>query len=590
MSLPPLVAGVFAAVLAGAIGAAPTGYLVARRARGVDIRRLSPHNVGLSAVASAVGLPTLLAAALLDLLKGVAAVALALAIAPAPWIVATAAACAVLGHTLSPGWFFSPPSGARVKGVLVALGATIGLAGMGTASWVVVITPVVVGAVVIGLPPLLGARWGYLSLANVLAALSLPVAMWAAGVLPPYIVAAAAYAAATTWTHKEHLARIVDGVEPRLGERLPVPGLDGQEAVCAFMIHPMTLDYIWETNRFRWLRPLQRRGLIPERAVRWLARYMRPMKVVDLHPVITADGRRARVYLVGTPLLPDQIRAEPALAVRRAIEAARLSANLGATVIGLGAYWSVVGNKGLDVQAASPIAVTNGGAYTAGTVKMAVPVVLERLRARGVDPVSVTAAVVGANGVVGFGICRGVVEHVGRLIMVGTDQARLERSRDLLRRRYPSAVIEATTNLDVLPQAHVIFAATSHPAPVIYPRHVRAGAIVFDLGRPPDVDTSVSEMRVVEVIPGGVVQLPGEPEVPDYFGYSQFGRGLVPACMAEAAMIAIDRCFDRVSLGERTKSENVDYFVTRGAELGFRVLTAGLDAGRDRATSVLTRR
>ena len=34
------------------------------------------------------------------------------------------------------------------------------------------------------------------------------------------------------------------------------------------------------------------------------------------------------------------------------------------TVFGLGAYWSVVGNKGEDVQAQSEIPITNGGAYT----------------------------------------------------------------------------------------------------------------------------------------------------------------------------------------------------------------------------------
>jgi len=96
-------------------------------------------------------------------------------------------------------------------------------------------------------------------------------------------------------------------------------------------------------------------------------------------------------------------------------------------------------------------------------------------------------------------------------------------------------------------------------------------------------------MPGVEVIPGGVVRLPGEPEIPDYFDYSQHGRGLVPACMAEAAIIAIDRCFDRVSLGERTQSEHVDYFVTRGAELGFQVLTTALVAARDPVSSTPAR-
>jgi predicted amino acid dehydrogenase len=297
------------------------------------------------------------------------------------------------------------------------------------------------------------------------------------------------------------------------------------------------------------------------------------MKVDDWHPIITADGLRARVYLIGVPLLPDQIRAEPVLAVRRAIQAAHLAANLGATVLGLGAFWSVVGNKGVDVQAHSPIAVTNGGAYTAGTIKMAVPLVLQRLRARGGDPARATAAVVGANGVVGFGICRSVVEHVGRLIMVGTDQARLDRSKELLQRRYPAAVLEATTSLERLREADVIFTATSDPDPVVFASHVRPGCLLFDLGRPPDVDDSVMAMPGVEVIPGGIVRLPGDPrgQIED-LGY---GIGLVPACLAEAIIIALDECYDRVSLGERTQSENIDYFVTRAAELGFEVQTSG---------------
>jgi len=583
VSLPPFVSAVIAVLLAAAIGAIPTGYLVARRLRGVDIRRLSPHNLGLSTVVAAVGIPTLLAAGLLDLAKGAAAVATARWLGTSPWLLAAAAAGVLLGHARSPGWLFVPPAGARVKGILVGLGAAVGLAALGEIPWAAVVVPVAVAAAALVGPRLVGPRWGYLSLANVLAALSLPVTLKIAGGQTPYLVAGAADALAVLWNHKEHLGRIADGVEPRLGERLPLPWLDGQEAVCAFMIHPMTLDHIWQTNRFRWLTPLRRRGLVSDRAVRWLARFMRPMKVEDLNPIVTADGRRARVYLIGTPLLPDQIRAEPALAVRRAVEGAQLAANLGATVLGLGAFWSVVGNKGVDVQARAQIAITNGGAYTAGTVKMAVPVVLERLRARGIDPTSVTAAVVGANGVVGFGICRGIVEHVGRLIMLGTDQARLDRSKEILQRRYPNAVIEATTNYDVLPQAHVIFTATSNPSPVIYPPHVREGCILLDLGRPLDVDASVSAMPGVEVIPGGVVRLPGEPDIPDYFDYGHYGRGLVPACMAETVILGLDGCFDRVSLGERTKSENVDYFVTRGAELGFEVLTAGLESDRESA-------
>lgn len=565
-------AAVLAVLAAAALGSLPTGYLAGWWLRGIDVRRLSPHNLGVRAVVAAAGLPALVASVLLDLIKGSFAVVLATWINPSDLSVAGAAAAVVIGHAYSPFWLLIPSAFARVKGVAVAGGAAAALAALGVIPWTAVAVPAAVAAITLAAPRATGRRWGYLSLASVLAAASVPVVLSVAGARAPFLLLGLGYALATLWNHKEHLARIVDGTEPRLGDRLPVPDLDGEEAVCAFLVHPMTVDDVWEARRFRWLAGLRRRGLISDRIIRWLARSVRPMKVDDIHPVRTADGRRARVYLIGIPLQPDQIRALPHLAVHRAVQAAQLAANLGASVLGLGAYWSVVGNKGIDVQAQSPIPITNGGAYAAGTVRMAVPVVLDRLRAEGRHASRATAAVVGANGVVGFGICRAIVEHVGRLIMLGVSQERLEQSRDLLRRRYPAATIDATTNLSALRDADVIFTATSEPAPVVFPEHVRAGCIIFDLGRPYDVDASVAAMEGVEVIPGGVVRLPGDPRGRLDMGY---GTGLVPACLAEAVIIGLEKCYERASLGDRTKSENIEYFVARAAALGFEVQTTG---------------
>src|SRR5262249_1164867 len=140
--------------------------------------------------------------------------------------------------------------------------------------------------------------------------------------------------------------------------------------------------------------------------------------------------------LVGVPLLPEQIKGSPRLAVRRAAQAAQLAKELGAGVLGLGAFWSVVGNKGEDVQKAAPAGfyVTNGGAYTAGTVRLAVPMMLRKLQERGVAPEQARAAVVGANGVVGFGICRELAQKVGAVVMIGTSAERLEKSAAALRK------------------------------------------------------------------------------------------------------------------------------------------------------------
>jgi predicted amino acid dehydrogenase len=276
-----------------------------------------------------------------------------------------------------------------------------------------------------------------------------------------------------------------------------------------------------------------------------------------------------QVHLLCVPWLPEMIKNHPELAVRRAAQAARVARELGARCMGLGAYWSVVGNKGLDVQAAAPfIPITNGGAYTAGSVRHAVPLMFAKLRARGVEPEQATAAVVGANGVVGFGICRQLAGQVGRLIMIGTDLERLERSAALLRRRARAEVVISTSVQDCV-AADVIFTATSTVEPVLHPQHVKEGAVIYDLGRPADVAETVLEVPGVTVVPGGVVRPPGpmRQRIDCHFGH-----GLIPACMTETLLIALEESYPRVSLGDGTRSENIDFFVEAAERHGFVVV------------------
>jgi predicted amino acid dehydrogenase len=275
------------------------------------------------------------------------------------------------------------------------------------------------------------------------------------------------------------------------------------------------------------------------------------------------------------------IKAHPELAVHRATQAAQLAKDLGARCLGLGAYWSVVGNKGQQVaERASFIPVTNGGGYTAGTVKQAVPQVFGKLRARGIEPEEATAAVVGANGVVGFGICRQIVGRVRKLVLVGTDIDRLERSAAMLRRRAEKEGREVViaTDMAACREADMVFTATSTVEPVLHAEHVKPGAVIYDMGRPADVADSVLEVAGVSLIPGGVVRPPGKME--NHIDV-HFGQGCIPACMAETILIALDECYDRVSLGEGTSSENIEHLVSLAERYGFEVVDeAVLSAGR----------
>jgi len=544
------------------LGALPLGRWVVKRLSGTDPRLASTYNLGLESALKRVGAKALLAAFFADFLKGYLAVYLLAGFGP-PWTFG-AAVLAYIGH-LYPFAFLNPgqPLRARGAGVLVGVLAGLSQGGVGT---LYAMVPLAVSLFVY-------AATGYAALASLALALTLALVTTALPLDPLSKALAWVLFLLALWRYKENLGRILEGTEPKLGHPLPLP--DEKTVVAAFMIHPLTPSDFWQSPRFRWARPLYERGLLPRGWIERLAERFRPMKVGEIRGVKTTDGREIRCHLISAPLLPHQIVEKPELAVRRAIQGARLASELGATVFGLGAFWSVVGEKGKRVQEAVPeIQVTNGGALTAGTVRTAIPRILERFEREGKDPKKATAAVVGATGVVAFGIARQIAPLFGRLILIARNPERLEKiaeslKRNLARKGAGTEVI-ATTDFGALKAADLIFTATSDPEPVIRPEHVKEGAWIYDEGVPPDVDPAVKRLPGVRVIPGGVVRLPGEAKstLDLHFG----GPDLVPACLAETMILAAEEAFERKSLGGETKSENIAYFVERAEALGFEIL------------------
>lgn len=545
------------------IGSLPLGHLLLTR-RHKDTRLHSAHNLGVENVWQRLGPELALGTAGLDTAKGAAAVALARPSDPTSALAAGVAA--YLGHLNPPAALYAGAapeySLPRGRGNLVLLGvfAALSQRGYGGAA----LLPLGVYALTLA-----GTR--YTALATVAGLGAFAASTTAQRRSRSEQALAYALLLGATWRFKENLGRLLDETEPRLGETVPLAGKRDDQVVTAFMIHPLRISDLWNSSaRFAWMKPLYEAGLISDDLIRSVTARFRPMKVGELRGIYTDQGKEIYCYLLSAPLLPEQFRDQPELATQRAIEGARLAQELGAEVFGLGAFWSVVGNKGQDVQDAVPeLTITNGGAYTSGTIKAAIPGILEHFEAQGRDLKAATAAVVGANGVVAFGIARTIAPQVGRVIMVGRDMERLERSANTLRRANPDTEIITTTSYDQLKEAELIFTATSDPDPVIFAQHVSAGSWIFDEGRPADVDDSVREVPGVRVIPGGVVRPPGQMTSRIDL---QFGEGAVPACLAETLIIAATGEHERKSLGAGTKTENINFFVDKAHELGFEVL------------------
>jgi len=205
------------AVLAAAylLGAVPWSYLIVRRLRGEDVRKLGSGNVGATNVLRTSGKVAGAAAFALDFGKGAAAVALARAAEASPAVVSGAAVAAVVGHVFPV--FLGFRGG---KGVATGAGALAVLAPRA----LVAVVPIFV---------LLVRSTGFVALGSVAAAALVPVAVYLLGRWglaprpdPPLLLGLAAIAALIVARHQSNLRRLAAGSEARLSDPAEGEGKD----------------------------------------------------------------------------------------------------------------------------------------------------------------------------------------------------------------------------------------------------------------------------------------------------------------------------------------------------------------------------
>jgi glycerol-3-phosphate acyltransferase PlsY len=189
-------------VAAYLIGAVPVGYIVARLTGGIDIRAAGSGTIGATNVLRTLGKLPAIATLLGDIAKGYAAVAVARAADPAsPAWAGAGAVLAIVGNC----WpvFLAFRGG---KGVATGFGAFLALAAWATGPVALVWLAVV-------------ASFRYVSLASIMACLCLPLGVAALGYPRASVAAAVVAAAIIVYRHRANLARLLDGSEPRLGQR-----------------------------------------------------------------------------------------------------------------------------------------------------------------------------------------------------------------------------------------------------------------------------------------------------------------------------------------------------------------------------------
>jgi acyl phosphate:glycerol-3-phosphate acyltransferase len=188
-------------LIAYLLGSMPFGYIMSRLMTGSDIRKAGSGNIGATNVLRVIGWKAALPVFLLDMLKGVAAVLIARALSDSAAIYLAAGFMVMIGHSFPIFLGFrGGKAAATAIGVLAVVSLPVLAALAGWASLVLILTR-------------------YVSLASILGSLSLPLLFLFFNYDLPYIIFGLATAILITARHQQNIRRLLQGREPRLGQK-----------------------------------------------------------------------------------------------------------------------------------------------------------------------------------------------------------------------------------------------------------------------------------------------------------------------------------------------------------------------------------
>jgi acyl phosphate:glycerol-3-phosphate acyltransferase len=189
------------------IGAVPIGLIVGKLLRGIDIRDYGSGNIGATNVLRLLGPGPAAIVFIGDALKGLLPVLLCKELIGNDLLVVVGGMLAVIGHNFS--MFLRFRGG---KGVATSLGVIIG------------VDPVI-AAIAFGIWVTLVAITRYVSIASIIASITVPLQMWLSvplfnRVVPNAYLAFSVIAVAFILVkHRSNVARLLSGTEPKIGQK-----------------------------------------------------------------------------------------------------------------------------------------------------------------------------------------------------------------------------------------------------------------------------------------------------------------------------------------------------------------------------------
>jgi fatty aldehyde-generating acyl-ACP reductase len=345
------------------------------------------------------------------------------------------------------------------------------------------------------------------------------------------------------------LRDLIIRIFPEFLSRLLTP-----KATFVFIAHPRDLSDIPRKFPFA--------SLLPGNILEGWFRHQWPFVASYITGVRTVRGSDITGAMLIAPLTTVQMLQDPALARKRVFQSVQLAQKMGARIVGLGAFTSIVTKDGLDLVGKVNVGITTGNTHSAG---IAVQNVIAAAVLTNLSLPHSTVAIVGAAGSVGSACAKLLAPVVSKLVLVDIKREGLRRVREQI--SIGPVDVVTSSKLDGLSEADVVIAATNSPHGIISAHHLRSGAIVIDAAQPKNVSQKIpSERPDVLVIESAIVQTPG---VNCHFDLG-LKDGEALGCLSETMLLAAIGRHSNYSIGKADPKQAAE-ILSVGRELGFKL-------------------
>jgi predicted amino acid dehydrogenase len=339
----------------------------------------------------------------------------------------------------------------------------------------------------------------------------------------------------------------------------------------AFVIHPLSQDFI----RKGFPIPKSTPKFIMDR-VETIAAHMPPMVYCKMENIISPTGAEAEGWLIsvgGTPR--EMLSRSPEFTYRRLLQAAKIAQNLGAQIMGLGAFTKVVGDAGVTVARRAPLPITTGNSYSASGALWAAADAMKRMGLVKLEKngkrLQAKTMVIGASGSIGSVSARLLAMAFEQVVIAGRDLKKLEELKRSILKDTPDADVVCSIDYDsLLHDMDMIVTSTSGAGKKILDiMKVKPGCVITDVARPLDLPPEeVAKRPDVLVIESGEIELPTKVR-----GMKSIGLppNVIYACLAETIVLALEGRFEVFTVGRDTEWDKVKEIYKLGLKNGMKL-------------------